>query len=560
MPLADMPQSNKQHAVPQNVMSVDFKLIGDLTMRQFAYVFIAGILAYLSYVFFIGIFRWPLVFLIAFTGVGFAFIPVQERGMDEWIVNFFKAMYMPTQRIWKKEPTIPSAFMYDDLATLKQELITLAPTSSRRKLEEYLRYQTTEEEVDPLDIPEKEYAQKVRDAYPSYKKKSSAGATAFSRSSYGVAAVGVQPASVAVVEAPAPAVVGVQMGQEEGILVETPKAASITPEKQELKEQTATVLEKRKNAGLFHLFRAKEAQKAREEARAKRTQDVTAVPLSQGALSGTVSLSPMTPDMHSGRRFINLLPSQGELILPIRGERVLRTSEEISVEESINDKALKLQSLLRKIKDEEGIKSPKPIAAPITVVQKKEQEAQEVHDEAKNVVGKLKTQSEELTDEIIRLRKNIQVTSSPGTGSDTQTRLLKNLESKQQAVEENYRVLSRGIQSLKSTPSGDTAGSSTLNLDNYPTDRMEPNTLHGVVKGSEGKVLTDVLLIVKNEREEPVRALKTDSLGRFELLSKLSNGKYSIEVKPSDEMKLSFEKISVELKGEVVPPFVISGK
>ena len=89
---------------------------------------------------------------------------------------------------------------------------------------------------------------------------------------------------------------------------------------------------------------------------------------------------------------------------------------------------------------------------------------------------------------------------------------------------------------------------------------MEPNTLHGVVKGSEGKVLTDVLLIVKNEREEPVRALKTDSLGRFELLSKLSNGKYSIEVKPSDEMKLSFEKISVELKGEVVPPFVISGK
>ncbi|EKD95056.1 MAG: hypothetical protein ACD_25C00081G0001, partial [uncultured bacterium] len=117
MPLADMPQSNKQHAVPQNVMSVDFKLIGDLTMRQFAYVFIAGILAYLSYVFFIGIFRWPLVFLIAFMGIGFAFIPVQERGMDEWIVNFFKAMYMPTQRIWKKEPTIPSAFMYDDLAT-----------------------------------------------------------------------------------------------------------------------------------------------------------------------------------------------------------------------------------------------------------------------------------------------------------------------------------------------------------------------------------------------------------------------------------------------------------
>jgi len=558
MPLADMPQSNKQHAVPQNVMSVDFKLIGDLTMRQFAYVFIAGILAYLSYVFFIGIFRWPLVFIIAFSGIGFAFIPVQERGMDEWIVNFFKAMYMPTQRIWKKEPTIPSAFMYDDLATLKQELITLAPTSSRRKLEEYLRYQTKEEDIDPLDIPEKEYAQKVRDAFPAYKKKSGTGAVAFSRSSFGAQSVGIQPAVGVTTETQAPATVSAEPEQEEGILVEAPE---VTPETAEKKENVETnVLQKRKDAGLFHLFKAKEAQKAREDVRAGKGVDSSTVPAPKGSLSGTVSLSPMTPDMHSGRRFINLLPSQGELILPIRGERVLRTTEEISVEESMNDKALKLQSLLKKIKEEEGIKSPKPSVLPVPVVEKKEQEAQEVHDEAKNVVGKLKTQSEELTDEIMRLKKNIQTTHAPGSASDTQSRLLKDLESKQQNVEQNYRVLTQGLQSLKSTPSASAPGSSSLNLDSYPMDHMEPNTLHGVVKGGDGKVLTDILLIVKNEREEPVRALKTDSLGRFELLSALSNGKYSIEVKPSEEMKLSFEKISVELKGEVVPPFVISGK
>ncbi|KKS31304.1 hypothetical protein A2380_03020 [candidate division WWE3 bacterium RIFOXYB1_FULL_43_24] len=558
MALADMPQSNKQHAVPQNVMSVDFKLIGDLTMRQFAYVFIAGILAYLSYVFFIGIFRWPLVFFIAFMGIGFAFIPVQERGMDEWIVNFFRAMNMPTQRVWKKEPTIPSAFMYDDLATLKQELITLAPTSSRRKLEEYLKYQTSPEEVDPLDIPEKEYAKKVKDAFPAYKKKSSTGATAFSRSSYGAQPVGVQPAVAPVAGAPVSTAVGLEPPKEEGILVETPQVGAVPVEKLESKDQG--VIQKRKDAGLFHIFRAKEAQKAREEAIAKKTSGSIPAPAPQGASSGSVSLSPMTPDMHSGRRFINLLPSQGELILPIRGERVLRTSEEISVEESINDKALKLQSLLKKIKEEEGIKLSKPRVIPVPVVQKKEQEAQEVHDEAKDVVEKLKTQSGELTDEITRLKKNIQTTHTPGTASETQSRLLKDLETKQQTVEENYKVLSRGIQSLKSPPSGDTSGPSRLNIDSYPLGSVTPNTLHGVVKNAEGKVLTDVLLIVKNEREEPVRALKTDSLGRFELLSALGNGKYSIEVKPSDEIKLSFEKISVELKGEVVPPFVISGK
>jgi len=341
-------------------------------------------------------------------------------------------------------------------------------------------------------------------------------------------------------------------------LVETPQVGAVPVGKEEIKDQS--VLQKRKDAGLFHLFRAKEAQKARDEVRARRTSGEMTATASQGALSGSVSLSPMTPDMHSGRRFINLLPSQGELILPIRGERVLRTTEEISVEESINDKALKLQSLLRKIKDEEGIKSSKPSVIPVPVVQKKEQEAQEVHDEAKDVVEKLKTQSGELTDEITRLKKNIQTTHAPGAASETQTRLLKDLETKQQTVEENYKVLSQGIRSLKAPASGGISESSSLNVDSYPLGNVEPNTLHGVVKGGDGKVLTDVLLIVKNDREEPVRALKTDSLGRFELLSALSNGKYSIEVKPADEIKLSFEKISVELKGEVVPPFVISGK
>lgn len=565
MALADMPQSHKQHAVPQNVMSVDFKLIGDLTMRQFAYVFIAGVLAYLSYVFFVGIFRWPLVFLIGFGGIGFAFIPVQERGMDEWIINFFKAMYSPTQRIWRKELTIPTAFSYDELAMVRQELITLAPTSSRRKLEEYLKYRAGEEEVDPLDIPEREYAQKVRDAFPEGRKKAGAAAAAFARSSFGPT-VGVQPAAVSTIEGeaiqeeevvsatPAEAVTGETLQTA----VEAPRVEEKAIQKVEAPAQTS--LKKRKDAGLFHLFKAREAQKAREEARAAKPE--TGVPQPPVTLprSGSLPLRPLTPDMHSGRRFINLLPSEGELILPIRGERVLRTSEEISVEETINEKARKLQELLRRIKDEEGIKPAKVVVPPVAVVQKEEQKAQEVHDEAKDVVGKLKTQSEELTEEIMRLKKNIQTTHTPGSASETQTRLLQELETKQHEVEENYRVLSKGIQSLKTEP-GEAAGvSSELTAEAYPTERIGPNTLHGIVKGADGKALTDVLLIVKNESDEPVRALKTDSLGRFELLSALNNGKYLIEVKPSDEQKLSFEKISVELKGEVIPPFVISGK
>ncbi|GIW69386.1 MAG: hypothetical protein KatS3mg101_0133 [Patescibacteria group bacterium] len=565
MPLADMPQSHKQHAVPQNVMSVEFKLIGDLTMRQFAYVFIAGVLAYLSYVFFVGIFRWPLVFLIAFGGIGFAFIPVQERGMDEWIINFFRAMYSPTQRIWRKQPTIPTAFSYDNLAVVRQELITLAPTSSRRKLEEYLKYQAGGEEVDPLDIPEREYAQKVRDAFPGARKKSEATSTAFSRSSFGPA-IGVQPTAVTTIEGEAiqeeevvtPVSVEVSAGEEVGVAAKIPQAEEPTVQKAEVSVQTG--IQRSKDAGLFHLFKAKEAQKAREEARAAKLEDGAPRLSAPSSKASSIPLKPLTPDMHSGRRFVNLLPSEGELILPIRGERVLRTSEEISVEETINEKARKLQELLRRIKEEEGIKSAKVVVAPVSVAQKEEQRAQEVHDEAKDVVDKLKIQSEEINEEIRRLKRNIESTHTLGSASETQTRLLQELETKKQAVEESYRVLSQGIQSLKSEPREKVGAASDMIRDTYPTEKISPNTLHGVVKDANGKVLTNVLLIVKNEEDEPVRALKTDSLGRFELLSALNNGKYTIEVKPSDEQKLSFEKISVELKGDVVPPFVILGK
>ena len=85
--------------------------------------------------------------------------------MDEWVVNFFKSVYSPTQMIWQKAPVLPSAFTYESLDVVRQELITLAPTSSRRKLEEYLNYKGVQQEVDLLDIPESEYILKVRNAF-----------------------------------------------------------------------------------------------------------------------------------------------------------------------------------------------------------------------------------------------------------------------------------------------------------------------------------------------------------------------------------------------------------
>lgn len=103
----------EQHPVPQNVTTFQFRLIGDMTLKQFGYLCAGAILAFIAYKlplpFF---FTWPLAFAFAFLGVGFAFIPIEERPMDVWVFSFFKSIYNPTQYVWTKSnqgtPSAPS--------------------------------------------------------------------------------------------------------------------------------------------------------------------------------------------------------------------------------------------------------------------------------------------------------------------------------------------------------------------------------------------------------------------------------------------------------------------
>ncbi len=94
----------EQHPVPQNVTTFQFRLIGDMTIKQFGYLAGGAILAYICYKlplpFF---FTWPLALICALGGFGFAFVPIEERPMDVWVLSFFKSIYSPTQYTWKQE-------------------------------------------------------------------------------------------------------------------------------------------------------------------------------------------------------------------------------------------------------------------------------------------------------------------------------------------------------------------------------------------------------------------------------------------------------------------------
>ena len=145
-------QISKQHPIPQNFMDVEFKIVGDFTVRQFTYLCATGFPMYLLFQSPIqGFIKSVLLIVLGLLGFLLVFVPIDDRGMDVWIVNFFRAVYANNRRVWRKTPFVPKSLSMDAIKLVQGEMITLAPTASRRKLENYLKG-IKSEEADEFDF------------------------------------------------------------------------------------------------------------------------------------------------------------------------------------------------------------------------------------------------------------------------------------------------------------------------------------------------------------------------------------------------------------------------
>ena len=82
-----------------------------------------------------GIIKWPFVILSALLGIALAFLPLEERPLERWIIAFFKSVYSPTLFSWKK--TEKEFNYYQDEANVPSEKIFYA--AGEQKLQEYLK-------------------------------------------------------------------------------------------------------------------------------------------------------------------------------------------------------------------------------------------------------------------------------------------------------------------------------------------------------------------------------------------------------------------------------------
>jgi len=99
--------------------------------------------------------KWFFILFFFLLAAATAFLPYESRTLDQWLVNFIRAIYRPTKFYWTRKLEIPAFFAYvqrTDVQNQDQKL-DLAPYK-RQQVRQYLSSLGTTAPVadDPLDL------------------------------------------------------------------------------------------------------------------------------------------------------------------------------------------------------------------------------------------------------------------------------------------------------------------------------------------------------------------------------------------------------------------------
>lgn len=108
----------EQHAIPQQISSYQFRLVGDMTLKQFFQLAGGALVSLLFYASPLPpLIKWPFILFFALLGVALAFLPFEERPLEKWILAFFRSIYSPTLFSWQKLQKPPVFFQAEPAPT-----------------------------------------------------------------------------------------------------------------------------------------------------------------------------------------------------------------------------------------------------------------------------------------------------------------------------------------------------------------------------------------------------------------------------------------------------------
>ncbi|OGK19877.1 hypothetical protein A3C23_04205 [Candidatus Roizmanbacteria bacterium RIFCSPHIGHO2_02_FULL_37_13b] len=127
----------EQHAVPRQITTFEFKLIGFLTIKQFGSLVFFGLIAvFLYFAVPIPIVNIASAIVSFLIGAFIVFVPINDRPVDIWITNFFRRLISPSQYFYHKINSPPD-FLKNVFIYPSPDLIA-SHVDAQKKLASYL--------------------------------------------------------------------------------------------------------------------------------------------------------------------------------------------------------------------------------------------------------------------------------------------------------------------------------------------------------------------------------------------------------------------------------------
>ncbi len=150
----------EQHPIPQQIASYQFKLVGDMTLKQFSQLAGGALISLLLYASPLHPFiKWPLIIVSFLFGVALAFLPIEDRPLSTWILIFFRSIYSPTYFVWNKAKKVPEYFSPEGTESKPASLKIAEKKEAVQELLSPVVKQT--EATDKLEEKEKSFLTKV---------------------------------------------------------------------------------------------------------------------------------------------------------------------------------------------------------------------------------------------------------------------------------------------------------------------------------------------------------------------------------------------------------------
>jgi hypothetical protein len=568
--------NEKQHSIPQNIMSIQFKLIGNMSMRQFLIIATPLLIGFIMYVVKISNYvTIPFTAIFVLLALAIAFIPIDDRPLDEWITNFIVAIRNPTQMVWKKNEVIPNI--------LKIDRPTVKKTNSKKDVSMFL-YQSpfdnslnsvTEDAVDnALDVKEKTLIANI-DKINSMISNGSTSASAPTKN-----------LGTDLFQQGAPMYVGGNPVSPE------PQSMPVTPLQNDNLQEIGPGATPNSSSvqGNNIPETSSDSDTGGEESKIPQynpfnINNITPVSAAEEVRS---SGNPNVRDDFVNTNVQNETPGAGQVDNPFQdivdqinpqntspSKTVSKEEPSVSSEQSVPHEGVTQQDATVSTDTAQPLDSSTSSEAQTEPTSESTVTAtQSEGGSREEELNKILTRIQSLEEENQRLKA--QLTEKPVPTEQAEAKVVEPAPSESQS--QNNGLIQTPVQEPAQEPVqekapvqeeekhddtqgnlGQTSQDQSLGLtrqqliDHLPEFTKVPNVVAGVVITDADKILNNAIVIVKDTNQKPVRAVKTNQLGQFFTRTPLPPGRYDIEV---DAAGYKFNTATIELSGQIIPPFM----